>query len=296
MCKSNLIPIILLLFSSCSLYSAGPEDQLSTSRNRNVCGHLKDSVILYAIFIDINELHPFTQYDIQSTMDSVQKACNWIQKQADTNQITLSIKPVLHKTRGKYSFYERRALTHLSLNQIGSKKRRHYNQLMDWADKVSRYASRGIKRQKSSKLGSKIRVNNTEQLIARLRDQYKTDHISLMFFINGYYERPRSFTFNSETNGPNVEFSLITHKNPSDITHELLHLFGAIDLYPHGQQANFNYSEIAEKYPNEIMRISHKNIDKLMLSPITKYYIGWENDLDKADTRLLYHLNNVTPY
>lgn len=119
---------------------------------------------------------------------------------------------------------------------------------------------------------------------------------ALMIFVNGYYENNRSFTFNSETNGPNVEYSIITNKNTAVIAHEFLHLFGAIDLYPTQRYANFNFKDIDKNYPNEIMRIQHKEINKLEISPITRYFIGWETKMENKDTRILYHKSDFVEY
>ena len=100
-----------------------------------------------------------------------------------------------------------------------------------------------------------------------------------MIFVNGFFHSLSSATYHANYHGLGPEYSILTCKNPATIAHEFLHLFGAIDLYP-----------------NEIMRITHKNIDKLMLSPITKYYIGWQDALDKPNTRLLYHKARVFEY
>ena len=98
------------------------------------------------------------------------------------------------------------------------------------------------------------------------------------------------------SSGPEVEYTVMTNKNPAIIAHEFLHLFGALDLYPHDVHPTFNYAELEETYPDEIMRIQHKEINRLMLSPITKYYIGWQTSLDKENTRMLYHLYDVIEY
>tara|TARA_B110000093_G_scaffold25877_1_gene25015 strand:- start:19400 stop:19753 length:354 start_codon:yes stop_codon:yes gene_type:complete len=117
-----------------------------------------------------------------------------------------------------------------------------------------------------------------------------------MIFVNGFFHSLSSATYHANYHGLGPEYSILTCKNPATIAHEFLHLFGAIDLYPNQMYPNFNFKELEEIYPNEIMRITHKNIDKLMLSPITKYYIGWQDALDKPNTRLLYHKARVFEY
>ena len=291
------ILLFIALANSCTIYVQPCSDNLAPSRNLNVCGHLKDSVILYAVFVDVGIYHPFTEYDITSTMDSIQKACNWIECNADFNNIPLSIKPVMHKTKNKWSFNETKVQARLDHKKVYSDKIRHANFINCWMNNISKYIHRGLRSKNSQKVATRNQdQRNTEGVIAKLRNEYKTDNIALMIFVNGYYEQDFSATFNSYTSGPNVEFSLITKKNPAVIAHEFLHLFGAVDLYPTSYHAGFNFEEIVQTYPDEIMRIQHKEISKLSLSPITKYYIGWIDEMCKADTRLLYHKANVLGY
>ena len=301
--KKILTGIFLIgLLSACSIqFWRGTDDlscheKVATSRDRNVCKTLKDSVVIYAIFVDVDQFHPWTEFDIASTLDSVDIAKNWILSQADTFGTKLSIKVIHHEQSSKHSFHERKAKAYpLNLNYLNSSRRKHENHVFGWADIISKYAGRSVKKRPSSKVGTQIKISNTERLIAALRDKYETDNVALMFFVNGYYEDFPSVTFNIHYDNK-VEFGIITGKKPAVIAHEFLHLFGAIDLYPHQNFRCFNYPELESLYPNEIMRIQHKNIDKLMLSPITRYYIGWQDDLDLANTRLLYHLERVLEY
>lgn len=297
----GLIGLIILSACSIQFYRGNTTDKcyerVATTRDRNVCKHLKDSVIIYAIFVDVDQFHPWTVYDIESTLDSINKASNWIKHQADSLGKKLSIRVVNHEQGSKYSFHEKKAkvISSLNLEYLGSTKRKHSNHVEGWTNTISKYAGRSVPKRTSSKVGTPNKIVNTERLIAALRDNYETDNIALMFFVNGYYEDFPSVTFNTGIDSK-VEYSIITTKNPSIIAHEFLHLFGAIDLYPNANYPFFNYTEIAKRYPNELMRIQHKSIDKLSLSPITRYYIGWQDSLDLPNTRLLYHIKTVTEY
>lgn len=299
----NLFALLILMLAGCNknsryYLSSKPCEFVSPSRNLNVCKTLKDSVIIYAIFVDVDSYHPWTQYDIDSTLDSLQKAMYWLEGQANENGKKLRIAPVVHSQQSKLSISETKIKPYdlkLDLRLLYSRDRKKNQTVDNWADKIAIYASKGVKNNEERKVRTKNKVSNLERLIARLRNQYKTDNIALMFFVNGYYENTRSASYHTYSNGPEVEYSIITHKNPAVIAHEFLHLFGGVDLYP-GIFHNFNYEEIEAKYPNEIMRIQHKPLKKLMLSPITKYYIGWADDLNQENTRLLYHKHNVLAY
>lgn len=293
-----LILAFTFVCSSCHFWSFNRAniEFPATTRNTNVCGHLKDTTILYAIFVDVGLYHPFSEYDIKSTTDSIEKAALWIENQATLHQQNISIKPVIHKTRSKLAFHEMKTLVRPNLHPFRmNHKRRNYVRYMNtWTDYISRYAGRGVKPRRSNKV-TRRRIYDTESMIAALRNKYKTDNIALMFFVNGYYEHDISLTFNSYINGPAVEYSIITQKNPAVIAHEFLHLFGGVDLYPHDKH-NFNFRDLERKYPNEIMRVTHKSIAKLSISPITQYYIGWKDTLSNHDLRLLYHLSDVVEY
>ena len=298
---NKLFAVILLVttFFSCSKHIGYHySEHTAPSRNKNVCGNLKDNVILYCIFVDVHAYHPFSAYDIESTMDSVHKATKWLECQAEYNNIPLNITPVLHKKGSRVSFHERKTLVrpylHLFKKPLTKKKYAQYTN--QWADYICHYAGRSVKQKNTAKVGTKVKAHDLESLIHILRNNYETDGLAVMFFVNGYYERDMCMAFNIYNNGPTPEYAVITHKSPGAITHEFLHLFGGIDLYPHAQHPGFNYKDIKEEYPNEIMRISHKNLDKLMLSPITKYYIGWKDDLPKSDLRMLYHYAEVLEY
>lgn len=292
--KSQLFFFLPLLFCACSIIGnhelVVEYDKVPMTRNSNICTHLHDTVVLYAIFVDVGIYHPWTPFDIASATDSIQKAAAWITEQAKDRGKKLLIKPIIHKQGSKQTIYERAARTSLSLNGIQALSNRSRKKLGPWADNIAAYASRGVKYRASSKIHQRFRIRNVESLNLALRDKLENNNVAIMFFVNGYYEKHPSHSFNIEA-GPyqQVEYSIITDKNPAVIAHEFLHLFGAVDLYPHRTFPNFNFQELAENYPNEIMRVQHKHINKLMISPITEYFIGWSDTLDKPNTRLLLH-------
>jgi len=303
--KALFISLICLVlcgsFIGCSIYTSSScqYENVATTKNRNVCGVLKDSVVVYPIFVDVDQFHPWTTFDIESTMDSIQTAMDWIQKQAGGSNQPLTITVHQHNQKNKLTFNEAKVkprLLRLNLSLLGSYRKKHRGHVDSWADKIAVHAAKAIRPRKESKLATKNKVKSIERLIARLRDLYQTDNVALMIFVNGYYENYPSVSLHTYSSGPKAEYSIMTNKNPAIIAHEFLHLFGALDLYPHAIHPNFNYKEITKAYPNEIMRIQHKCIESLTLSPITKYYIGWQKTLDSKNTRMLYHKYDVVEY
>lgn len=61
------------------------------ARYLNVCKDLRRDALLYFIFVDTRETTPWTQFDIQSTNNSVRVAINWLHTQARKNDIGLNI-------------------------------------------------------------------------------------------------------------------------------------------------------------------------------------------------------------
>lgn len=68
--------------------------------------------------------------------------------------------------------------------------------------------------------------------------------------------------------------------NPAVIAHELLHLFGAIDLYEPYVSAE-DASRVAELFPTELMRFEPTDIFLSEISALTAYLIGWTETLDE---------------
>ncbi len=62
------------------------------ARYKNVCKDLKGDVLLYFAFIDSKYTSPWTEYDIESTIDSIRVAITWLHTEARNNKIPLNIK------------------------------------------------------------------------------------------------------------------------------------------------------------------------------------------------------------
>jgi hypothetical protein len=301
--KTNLlIPLTLAgLIAGCGLFRPTfiyqEYDKIPNTKNQNTCKFMKDSVLVYAVFVDVDLYHPWTEFDIYSTMDSLKKATVWLEKQALAYSKPVHFECINYQDGGKLTIYEKSVkATLLSHEQSFTNKKRSTNKKwISWADAISKKAGKGLKYTPSTKISKRLRIINVQTLNQALRDKYQRENVSILFFVNGYLENHPSYTYNNHSN-QFAEYSIITNKNPAVISHELLHLFGAVDLYPNMAYPSFNFKELEEKYPNEIMRIQHKEISKLVISPITAYFVGWQDSLDKPNTRLLLHKSNLTAY
>ncbi|SFT81277.1 hypothetical protein SAMN05216474_2481 [Lishizhenia tianjinensis] len=264
------------------------------SVKNNVCKSLEKKTVLFAVFVDSDRTHPWSAYDINSTLDSIQVSIDWLEKQAVANGISLDIILEHGINASKDSvipFKEKFKYESLSGTLFKYKDLTKGIDLVDaWSDNVSKDVARSLPKDTSELVLTKNKLNNRERLIAKLRNQYKTDNIALMFFINNYFENEISVAFHTSS-GTEIEYAIVSKKQPTVIVHEFLHLFGACDLYlspfDHGVFPRLKKRRVMKRYPNEIMAFTHKNLDSLNLSPLTKYLIGWENQLDKKEGRFL---------
>jgi len=65
------------------------------------------------------------------------------------------------------------------------------------------------------------------------------------------------------------------------IAHELLHLYGAWDLYPTYAQTSDRYAKAIELYPNDIMLRVDFRLETLQIGRLTAWLIGW-NEQEEA--------------
>ena len=262
------------------------------SVNNNVNKKLSGSVVLYAIFVDSKYTNPWSSHDIKSTIDSLNRAINWIENKADDDSVFLNIELDYHSTpQGrvpiKNDFTKKTLSSTLYKMPLWSGVR----DIHRWADKIAKEAGKSLPKDTSPMTNIKNDLKTRERLIARLRDIHKTDKVALMYLINNYYTDEVSVTFDISADN-NVEYSIVSFKNPSVIAHEFLHLFGAYDLYLTPFDTKKKEKKKKEKlmamFPDEIMAYAHRNIDSLKISGFTKYLIGWENELSQEYQTLLF--------
>jgi hypothetical protein len=290
----NLPALILITFcfNSCTkrFYRANNTYNIATVNN-NVCKKLAGKVILYAIFVDTRETHPWTSYDIFSTLDSVHKAMAWVEKIAKENNIDLSIEIQYHQNKGVIPI--EMSLENETLSETLFKPNiiEGMENLDDWADIIAKRAGTAFGDDTSSVVKTKNKITDRERLIARLRDMAKTDNVALMYFINNYHQNEISLALHTSVS-EKTEYAIISFKNPAVIAHEFLHLFGALDLYmtPFDRKKSELRKKVAimDAFPNEIMAFTERPIDSLRLSSLTKYLIGWVPELDEKSKQLMF--------
>lgn len=276
----------LLLTVSCGRYQMIKYKtyHISTVDN-NVCKKLSGNVVLYAIFVDTRFTQPWSEYDILSTLDSLNKAVLWLERQAKENNIPLDIIVKYHqngKTIPLVGNFPDKTLSGTLFSPLPSFG---VPKLDRWSDRLARTAGLSLPKDTSKIVKTFNRLTGRERLIARLRDLNKTDNVALMYFINDYYSEDISLALHTSNNA-SPEYAIVSFKRPAVIAHEFLHLFGALDLYispfDKKKQTIKRRAEIMKRFPNEVMAFAYRQLDSLNISPFTKYLIGWNNELDES--------------
>jgi hypothetical protein len=243
---------------------------------KNVCKILKNDILIYFIFVDTKETSPWTDFDIRTTIDSVALARKWLMEQAQKNNIPLNIKTDYYI--GKDFSTINRNLPNGTVEKSATTPnlKKGIQCLNEWADQIARKAGGTFNVTQKDGIAEVKSPRNKERLIAYLRDEYQVESVALLFFVNNYYRTDISLPINTMSND-DVEFAIVSYKYPSEIAHNVLHLYGAADIYPSLLRRNDKKtSELESMFPDEIMREPYgKNIRELEISEYTKYLIGW---------------------
>ena len=142
--------------------------------------------------------------------------------------------------------------------------------------------------------------------IEELETEYSADNVFYML----YYNTPVDFQITSNTRNhyddmeyPYEYCSMYLHsysieENPASYAHEILHIFGAPDLYAsYGSEDNYGITDeyveyCATAHANEIMYNTYDEetgepiYDSInnILTDVTAYYIGWIDTLEEQET------------
>ena len=295
--QSILILYLLLISNSCNTIKYGlfPQNDYGAeiqlgSVNNNVCKKLYGNIVFYTIFVDTKDTKPWSEYDINSTLDSISKAVAWINKKAIENNKPLRIEVHYPQNNHKIPIALDLPKKTLSATLFQIPFSSGLKAVHTWSDKIAVAAAKTLPPDTSKIVATRNSITDKERLIARLRDIYQTDNVALVYFINNYYKNEMSVTFNIFSQS-DVEYCVVSFKDPSVIAHEFLHLFGAWDLYitpfDNDKEAKKRKAFAMKEFPNEIMAFAYRSIDSLDLCPFTKYCIGWDKQLDKKYTEMI---------
>ncbi len=265
-----IVFIFLLFLSGCFHVS---KVEMTSGRDSNVCKKLKGEALLYVIFVDTKAGGTWGHFDMINRQDALGQAIDWLHVKGMKEKIDLQIRTAYCNDSSwhiKKDFY-RGSLTEMLENideeEVNSK-------LNKWANYISKQI--GVKQKN-------LKIKKLENLVAQVRNENFIDNLGVIFMTNNYYKNESSIAINTHSN-KNVEFAIIGDNDPMVIAHEILHLFGAVDLYkPKGKQywENKDLELIQSEFPHSIMyNISDKSQQDLEIDPFTQYCIGWSDSLE----------------
>lgn len=121
-----------------------------------------------------------------------------------------------------------------------------------------------------------------------LLEQYDAKGIAMIVFVN---HKGTSYAICYDgIDNPQESLILFAKEPPSTYAHEILHVFGAHDLYEDAEYTSEVCEYIGNAYPLEIMYTvqdsrgkNNSTVIENELSPITAYHLGWLNYTEEID-------------
>lgn len=134
---------------------------------------------------------------------------------------------------------------------------RWFGEKISYEDLLEQYDAQGI--------ATCIFVNNPGISYAIVYDGTDNEQESIILFSGDYYKQG-------------------SEETPAVYAHEILHVFGAHDLYEDAEFTKDATDYIGRVYPDELMYTvsgsGQNKIDKI-LSPVTAYHLGWIDDTEE---------------
>jgi hypothetical protein len=254
----------------------------------NVCKDLKNDILVYFVFVDSKITSPWTEFDIRTTLDSMETALRWIEEQAKLNGVPLSILSDYYIGQG-YTTIRKNLPSETLIKSVNTpNQRKGFEALNQWSDYIAKKVGTDIKTVEKDGIPEVQNPKNKERLVAHLRDEKKVESVVLLFMVNNYYRDDISLPVN-QLSSKDVEFAIVSYKYPAIIAQNVLNLFGAADLSKTIYRRNEKKVKIAQDYfPNDIMQdVYARRLKDLEIGEYTRYLIGWTNTLDPKYHTLL---------
>ena len=282
--KLSLGIVALLVFTSFNFKRIDYREGM----HKNVCKDLKNNVLVYFIFVDTKETSPWTQFDIRSTIDSMEVAVEWIEEKAKLQGIPLNI--ISDYYIGKEYTTVRKNLLYGTVLQSATTP--NFNKGLDelnaWADNIAKKVGSEAEITEQDGIPEIQNPKNKERLVAHLRDKYKVESVALLYMVNNYFRMDVSIVVN-QLDTEDVEFAIVSYKYPAVIAQNIMALFGAADLNKSFYRRNEGKIKLAASFfPNDIMQdVYAKSIRNIEIGEYTQYLIGWNQHLDPKYLSLL---------
>lgn len=222
---------------------------------------LKGKNVLISMFVTTPE-SSFTHEERLTTLDKLESAVSYIEAQAAEYNTEVEL---LYDWR-EYGDLCAEAATDFVINEssdyiepLDEEIAKWFSALISYEDLINKYDAQGI--------ATCVFVNNPGISYAIVYDGTDNEKESIILFAGNYYQKGE-------------EESAATY------AHEILHVFGAHDLYEGAEFTKEVTDYLEQKYPGEIMTDVSEN-DKYVItrgiSPVTAYHLGWLTYTEEID-------------
>ena len=227
---------------------------------------LRGDAILIGVFVDTPK-DPWKEKDLAHVSRNMDIACAWLEEQAKEHDVDLDI-----------HYGEPNTTYHIRSDALSK----------DSTDTEAVFAF--------NKEVAHFLYNLDTKAI---REKYGTDNVGFLLFLHEDYG---AYTWPYVPTGAGLdryyynEFCCLflydgigvrSYENPATYAHEILHLYGASDLYETNDKEGITQDlmqYVQTEYPHEIMYYTYEdddtsNYDEItkMMSPFTLYFIGWDD-------------------
>ena len=248
--KINII-FIFLIFCTPLCYS---------QKNLGSAKSLKGDTYVLCCFIS-DENHDWTSQEKMDVSGRYREALNWIKNQAvqynDTVYLNFEI--------GTYGYSADIKLDNIEYGTGSGKE-------------DARMVTRVLQ---------KVGYSNSMSFYKWVTENTKCTNAFVLIFVKGQ-GRGYAMVFKTKESNEQIYFmegAMLYEKRsnnynttPSEIAHEILHLFGAWDLYTTFEQTKDREDKAREMFPNSIMLRASPNINDLNVDEVTAWLIGWKDD------------------
>ncbi len=219
--------------------------------------YLKGKNLLLSFFVDTPQSCWSEEEQLQ-ILDKVGKAVDFIEKQAESYQIETEL---LYDFVQYPDLKKETAVDFLIQEDVDFLDRLD-EEIAFWQEEILCYEEMEAKYEADG-IAAMIFVNNPGISYAIVYDGTDSKKETMILFAEDYYQTGKAETATA-------------------YAHEILHVFGAHDLYEDAEFTKEVSDYVALTYPREIMYTvtqSGKEIDSV-LSPITAYHLGWIDDAE----------------
>ncbi len=249
--QHRFLVFICIFFGFSGPLSAQPNDSWKAGSAYQLSGQ---SQTVYC-FIETADIR-WTEEEKKASIQALEEAQNWLVQQAAKWQVPLSFKnhALLQENTIEVPVIEK---------GTGSGKER-----VDWVLQVLRQAGYRNARRAYRQLSQQYAAKNIQLVIFA-----RADGVSYaMRFARGMrkqkYFMEGVLLYQRYDNGSPMPLAAVA-------AHEILHLYGAWDLYPTYAQTADRHAKALELFPNDIMLRVDYDIQRLQVDRLTAWLLGW---------------------